>query len=190
MIKLLLSAAALSSCLCFTSCDPMVQAGSYSPSSSNQPRSGYDLGFRKGQHDGQRGLSRTPSRHSAAYSQADRGAFFRGYEAGYSKGIRPGSGGSNASNPSYGRPLTARNGVGSVTIMEGGRRVAVCRTASPNIERTRFISEQNQIVVKSRGSHGPATVELFDTRTGALRDKVLAFAIRNGQPRWAAGMQD
>ena len=34
------------------------------------------------------------------------------------------------------------------------------------------------------------TVELFDVRTGTLRDKVLAFAIQNGQPEWARGMQD
>jgi hypothetical protein len=33
-------------------------------------------------------------------------------------------------------------------------------------------------------------VELFDIKTGALRDKVLAFAIKNGQPAWARGMQD
>jgi hypothetical protein len=33
-------------------------------------------------------------------------------------------------------------------------------------------------------------VELFDSRTGTLRDKVLAFAINNGQPAWAATMAE
>ena len=43
-------------------------------------------------------------------------------------------------------------------------------------------------VVHFSGSN--ATVELFDVRTGTLRDKVLAFAIENGQPEWARGMQE
>lgn len=43
-----------------------------------------------------------------------------------------------------------------------------CCSASPNIEQTRWVSEQNQIVVKSSGNHGPATVKLFNSRTGRL----------------------
>lgn len=46
------------------------------------------------------------------------------------------------------------------------------------------------MVVKSGGNHGPATVELFDVRTGTLRDKVLAFAIQTRLPKWARGIQD
>jgi hypothetical protein len=88
----------------------------------------------------------------------------------------------------YGQPLTAVNGQGTVVIMEGSRKVSVCNTASPNIEQTRFINEQDQIVVKSRGNHGPATVQLFNTRTGAEQGRVFAYAIKGGQPAWAAGM--
>lgn len=90
--------------------------------------------------------------------------------------------------PGYGQPLTATAGMGSVTIREGGRTVAVCYTASPNVEETRFISEQDQIVVKSRGNHGPATVQLFNTRTGAQQGSVMAYEVRGGFPAWAAGM--
>ncbi|MCP5558546.1 MAG: hypothetical protein H7A55_12415 [Verrucomicrobiaceae bacterium] len=94
------------------------------------------------------------------------------------------------SPPKYGQPLRAINGLGTVVILEGSREIAVCNTASPNIEQTRFISEQNQIVVKSRGNHGPATVELFNTRTGRLEGTVKAYELANGGPRWAAGMAD
>ena len=89
---------------------------------------------------------------------------------------------------SYGQPLTAVKGPGSVTIMEGSSRVSTLQTASPNVEQTRFISEQEQIVVKSRGNHGPATVQLFNSRSGRLEGTVMAYEIKNNQPSWAAGM--
>lgn len=93
-------------------------------------------------------------------------------------------------SPSYGQPLTAVRGQGTVTIMEGPRTVSTIRTASPNIEQTRFISEQSRIVVKSRGNHGPATVQLFDSRTGRQEGTVMAYELANGGPAWAAGMAD
>lgn len=80
--------------------------------------------------------------------------------------------------------------LGMVIIMDGTRHVATCRAAAPNVEEARFINRQKQIVVKSRGRHGPATVQLFDTRTGAERDAVMAYDIGNGQPEWAAGLED
>lgn len=92
------------------------------------------------------------------------------------------------SRPYYGQPYTAQRGTGSVTIMEGPRRVSTIYTASPNVENTRFINEQQQIVVKSRGNHGPATVQLFDTRTGRQQGRVMAYEVRGGYPAWAAGM--
>jgi len=104
------------------------------------------------------------------------------------------NGGSNAtpsagnSSTSYGQPLTASRSSGQVVIMEGSQKVATCSTASPNVEETRFINEQEQIVVKSRGNHGPATVQLFNSRTGAQEAKVMAYDIRGGQPAWASGM--
>jgi len=94
------------------------------------------------------------------------------------------------SSSTYGQPLTAVNGQGRVTIMEGGRTVATCYTASPNIEQTRWFSEQEQIVVKSRGNHGAATVQLFNSRTGRQEGTVMAYELAEGGPNWAAGMAD
>ena len=117
------------------------------------------------------------------YSEADRSEFFRGYEAGYNEGIRQPGGSGN-----YGQPLVAQVGQGKVTILEGSRTVATCTTAMPNVEETKFINEQQQIVVKSRAAHGPATVQLFDTQTGAQQSRVAAYNIRGGNPSWADGM--
>jgi hypothetical protein len=148
--------------------------------------SDYELGKTKGYQDGQAGLSRTPTRHEIVYSEANRAEFFRGYEDGYNEGIKPGA----PTPASYGQPFTAVTGKGTVTIKEGSRTVAVCKTASPSIEQTRFIDEQNQIVVKSRANHGPATVELFSAHTGRLEGTVKAFELKNGGPNWAEGMAD
>ena len=100
----------------------------------------------------------------------------------------PGTTAVAANAPSYGQPLTAQTGAGTVTIREGSRIVSTIRTASPNVEQTRWHSEQEQIVVKSRGNHGPATVQLFNSRTGREMHRVMAYDIRGGKPRWAAGM--
>lgn len=94
------------------------------------------------------------------------------------------------SAPAFGQPLTAVRGKGTVTIMEGSRTVSTLSTASPNIEQTRWVSEQEQIVVKSRGNHGPATVQLFNSRTGRQEGTVMAYELANGGPTWAAGMAD
>lgn len=93
-----------------------------------------------------------------------------------------------ANNAGFSQQLTAIRGQFMVTIMEGCRRLSVCRTASPNIEETRWHRGQQQIVVKSRGNHGPATVQLFDTRSGRLEGSVMAYEIANGRPAWARGM--
>jgi hypothetical protein len=93
-----------------------------------------------------------------------------------------------ADNAGYTQPLTSVNGQGTVVIMEGNRRLSVCHTASPNVEQTRWHRGQQQIVVKSRGNHGPATVQLFDTRSGREVGRVMAYDIANGGPGWAVGM--
>lgn len=81
---------------------------------------------------------------------------------------------------------TARSIQGGLVVSDGGREVATIRTAAPNLEEWSFVNGGRNIVTKSRGGHGPATVELWETATGMQRDKVLAFAIQNGQPAWAA----
>jgi hypothetical protein len=147
---------------------------------------GYVLGKEKGFADGVSGLSRTPTRHEAIYSEADRADFFRGYEAGYSAGIKPGA--KPPENLSHGQPLTVKKGRGTVTVTEGKTVRSVCKTALPNVEEIKFIEEQMKLVVKSRGNHGPAIVQLFKSYTGEQIGQVKAYEIKPGKPAWAAGM--
>ena len=93
------------------------------------------------------------------------------------------------SAPSFGQPLTAETGQGSVTIREGSRVLASFQTAKPNVEETRWYSEQEQIVVKSRGNHGPAAVQLFDSRSGRELGNVMAYEAADG-PDWARSMAE
>ena len=81
-------------------------------------------------------------------------------------------------------------GQGRVTVKDGARTLCVLHTAAANVEKYEFSRGKTKIVVKSRGNHGPATVELFDVRTGTLEDKILAYAIKGGRPSWARGMED
>lgn len=142
----------------------------------------FNLGIYRGREDGAAGLSRTPSRHYGRLVPSQTAEFNRGYEIGYNQGIKPGGG------AGFSQPLTAVNGPGAVTIKEGNRVLAVAQTASPFVEETRFIQEQERLVVKSRGGHGPATVQLFDSKTGAELGRVMAYQIQGNQPPWAAGM--
>lgn len=91
--------------------------------------------------------------------------------------------------PGFSAPLSAETGQGSVTILEGARVLSSFATALPNVEQTRWVQEQEQIVVKSRGNHGPATVELFDSRTGNLLGSVEAYEAATG-PEWARPMAE
>lgn len=97
---------------------------------------------------------------------------------------------SNPNLPSFGQPFTSQIGAGTVTIREGPRIVSTIHTASPNVEQIRWHSEQERIVVKSRGNHGPATVQLFHSRSGREIHRVMAYDIRGGNPQWAVGMGD
>lgn len=79
---------------------------------------------------------------------------------------------------------------GQVLIMQGDRRISVCRSTAPFIEETRWFDGQKNIVVKSRGRHGPATVQLFNSCSGEEIARVMAYDIRGGIPVWASGMED
>lgn len=94
-----------------------------------------------------------------------------------------------ATAPNYGAPLSAERGQGAVTIRQGNRVLTSFRTANPNVEQTRWVSEQEQIVVKSRGNHGPAVVQLFDSRSGREMGRVMAYEAANG-PYWARSMAE
>lgn len=80
----------------------------------------------------------------------------------------------------------ARTTLGGLIISENGNDVATIRTAGQNLESRMFINGGKNFITKSRGNHGPATVELWDSATGALKDKVMTSAIKDGQPAWAA----
>ena len=75
----------------------------------------------------------------------------------------------------------------SVRVLRNGMTVCLIRTELPNVENWKLINGNTEIVVKSRGSHGPAAVERFDTKTGILKDRIMAFAIQNERPEWAQG---
>ncbi|HEY5704535.1 MAG TPA: hypothetical protein VIS96_03060 [Terrimicrobiaceae bacterium] len=75
----------------------------------------------------------------------------------------------------------------SVRLMRNGMTVCLIRTQYPNVQDWELINDNREIVVKSRGDHGPAVVQLFDTKTGVLKDKIMAFAIQDDRPEWARG---
>ncbi len=142
----------------------------------------YDLGMQQGKADGSSKKSRQPSRHYGTFPATQTEAFNRGYQAGYTLAKQGGA------MPATGGALTPVKGVSNVQLRRGGQTVAVCQTAMPKVETVRFIDGQRQIVVKSRGSHGPATVQLFNCNTGLEEARVMAYEIRNGKPAWASGM--
>jgi hypothetical protein len=77
-----------------------------------------------------------------------------------------------------------------VRLLRKGMTVCLIRTQLPNVEAWKVISRNTEIVIKSRGDYGPAAVELFDTQTGVLKGRVMAYVIQNGQPEWAQGFED
>ena len=178
----------------------------YSPGKqySNSGSGAYNRGYSDGRSDAQRGQTMNYATHSRDFDGNSLNQFKHGYEVAY-RNYTPHYSSSyqnNSYTPSYSnqdynaRPtqgtgsLRAEVAQGGVRITQGGKKVVFLQTASPNVERQHFINNKSQVVVKSRGNHGPATVELFDARTGTLKGKVLSYAIQNGQPAWARGMQD
>jgi hypothetical protein len=179
--------------LVLSHCTPIDDGGMTSGSTAtglppgHQPYKGpyrgtYDLGMQQGKADGASDKSRQPSRHYGTFPATQTDAFNRGYQAGYTLAKQTGTG------PVAGGALTPVKGVGNVALRRNGQTVAVCQTAMPKVETMRFIDGQRKIVVKSRGNHGPATVQLFNCATGLEEARVMAYEILNGQPAWASGM--
>jgi hypothetical protein len=77
---------------------------------------------------------------------------------------------------------------GEVVVKQGGEKMCIVKTQLPFVEETRFLNWQGKkcLAIKSRARHGPAALELFDAHTGALVDKIMAFAVENDKPAWAA----
>ena len=90
----------------------------------------------------------------------------------------------------YYSPLSAVTSTGMVEIHKGGWPMSTVQPAFPMIERTRFMYEQNRLVVKSRGPEGIAAVEIFNSNNGEQLAKVAATEITPKGPVWALGMED
>ena len=168
---------------------PAYNPSSYAPANNYEAplQAIYNQGYSSGKSDATQGRPSNSAAYTASYDFSGKVKFIEGYNNAYRNYSRHDI---NPGHPQGYGAMTAEVGQGQVTIMQGGQVVSTLRTAMPNVEEHHFTSGQQQMVVKSRGNHGPATVELFDVRDGTLRDKVLAFAIQNGQPEWARGMQD
>jgi hypothetical protein len=87
-----------------------------------------------------------------------------------------------------GKEWTADVKQGEVVVKQGVEKMCIVKTQLPFVEETRFLNWQGKqcLAVKSRARHGPAALELFDAHTGALVDKIMAFAVENDKPAWAA----
>jgi len=198
------AALTLSSCV-----DPSAinyNPSAYSPGSqySGANQNDYNRGYDAGRRDAQRGLRMNYANHRSEFNGNSENQFKHGYQVAY-RNYTPHyttSYNNNSYSPTYSNQdynakktqghgsLRAEKVQNGVRITQGGKKISFLRTASPNVEKYHFLHNKSQMVIKSRGNHGPATVELFDTRTGVLKGKVLAYAIKHGQPSWARGMQD
>jgi len=201
----------ISSCVDTAGLEQALNEVNYTPSSyspgknyAQNHRDAYNKGYEMGRLDARRNLSNNYGRYNFKFTGATANPFKHGYEVAY-RNYRPhyvssyqrGNYSQSYSHQDYRARETQGRGnyravvaQGGVKITQNGQQVSFLRTASPNVERQHFRNNKRQIVVKSRGNHGPATVEAFDTRTGVLKEKVLAYAIQHGQPAWARGMQD
>lgn len=158
--------------------------------STEQNLNGYALGVAKGKHDGQTGLSNRPERWSALYSEADRSEYMRGYDSAYKQALNGPKIPHKEADNTFNNVLAARANKGSVDVFDGTTKISTCRTALPNIEDHRFIHAQQHLVVKSRGAHGVAKVELFETTNGQKLESIDSYTIKDGKPLWAVGMSD
>ena len=160
----------------------------------------YRKGYQFGRRDARQGRTRNFMRYRGEYNSSTKKQFAEGYLMAYNHYRNDSNGGWNGNNKPHnggdygnnygGANYTASIEQGRVRILQNGRTVSVLRTELPNVERYRFENAKREIVVKSRANHGPAVVELFDTKTGVRRGKVMAYAIKNGRPAWARGMQE
>ena len=75
-----------------------------------------------------------------------------------------------------------------VNICDHGRFVANVKSAKGFIEGWDFTKDGERLVIKSRGTHGPATIELFSLRNGLAMEAVQAY--EKNLPDWAAPFAD
>jgi hypothetical protein len=90
-----------------------------------------------------------------------------------------------------GKTLERYNGLyinDQVNVCDHGKVVANLKSAKGFIEGWDFTKDGEHLVIKSRGAHGPASIELFSLRTGLAMESVQAFD--KHLPDWAAPFGD
>ena len=83
----------------------------------------------------------------------------------------------------YGNPPNTLAENGRVSICEKGKVLATVSTTKAFIEGWGFAADGRHFVVKSRGAHGPASIQLFAFRDGPAEATVAAYA--ENLPDWA-----
>jgi len=71
----------------------------------------------------------------------------------------------------------------TLVICQQGKVLCRAKTVLPFIEEWRFLDDGKQFAVKTRAAHGPATLELHETKTGQLLAAVKAADAK--LPKWA-----
>ena len=72
---------------------------------------------------------------------------------------------------------------GRLILFRKGKVLASIRSGRAFIEKWAFNANGSQLVLVTRGSHGPADIELHETATGRLIQSVRAYA--GNLPEWA-----
>jgi hypothetical protein len=92
---------------------------------------------------------------------------------------------------SDGRTLASYNGLyinNHLNVCDHGKVVANLESAKGFIEGWDFTNDGEHLVIKSRGAHGPATIELFSLHNGLAMESVQAY--EKSLPEWAAPFAD
>jgi hypothetical protein len=90
-----------------------------------------------------------------------------------------------------GKTLASYNGLNindHVTVCDHGKVIANLQSAKAFIEAWDFTKDGERVVIKSRGAHGPATIELFPLHNGPPEASVPAY--EKNLPAWAVPYAD
>ena len=77
---------------------------------------------------------------------------------------------------------------GTLVVFRKGNVLAMIKSAKSFIEKSDFHGTEGQLVLLTRGSHGPANIKLHDVATGKLIESVKESA--ENPPEWPKPYQD
>lgn len=77
---------------------------------------------------------------------------------------------------------------GKLTLCEKGKVLTTISSEKAFIENWGFAADGRHFVVKSRGAHGPATIQLFGFKGGAAESSLPAYGDK--LPEWARPYRD